>query len=73
MGGDKENNSHYSIDSETSIIDGEEGEERTYFPLAFVEKVEKQARVRKEDKAKKGNKAAKEASAPAQEESFADM
>ena len=48
MKGDAAFNTHYSISDEDAIVDGEEGEERTYFPLTFVEKTEKQARVRKE-------------------------
>jgi len=64
MNGHEDYNTHYSIDAETFVVDGEEGEERTYFPLTFVEKVEKQARVRKD----------KEVSVEAEAtEEFADM
>lgn len=49
MKGDTNFNTHYSIDAETAITDGEEGEERVYFPLVFIETTEKQAR-KKSDK-----------------------
>lgn len=48
MQGDSNFNTHYTISAEDAVTDGEEGEERVYFPLTFVEKVEKQSRVRKD-------------------------
>lgn len=50
MDGNEKFNTHYNIDTETSV----EQEERTYYPLAFAEKIEKQARVRKNKDEEKG-------------------
>jgi len=51
MKGDIAFNVHYNLDTENAVVnDGEEGDGKTYFPLTFAEKVEKQTRVRKDGK-----------------------
>lgn len=50
LGGDPDFNTHYSVSVEDAIEDtDEEGNTRTYFPLTFVEKIEKQKRKSKGD------------------------
>jgi len=51
LNGDTNSNTHFTLDVENAITDGEEGEEKVYFPLTFSEKVEKQTRVRKDGSA----------------------
>ena len=72
MNGDASFNTHYTIDAETAVVDGEGEEERTYFPLTFEEKVEKQARVRK-DKSEDADTPLEEAVAETAEGDFAEM
>jgi len=64
MDGNEAFNTHYDINEENAV----EQEDRKYYPLTFVEKVEKQARIRKEKTDEVANEVVTET-----EEAFDDM